>query len=177
MDVHQANQRLVSGPPHPEVAEGILQDVHNGAGNNSNNSDTSQLQTSPLASDSKAAKPPRKRNKPSLSCETCTVKKTKCNRIRPNCFACIKRGSQCHYSQLANLIEESQQSPGRSHRRTSKSNGSNAPRSATSERQHDSGPAERAPSRSSTGSSPLLSIIPFSHPTASNLFKTEHPFR
>ncbi|CAF9912034.1 hypothetical protein IMSHALPRED_010683 [Imshaugia aleurites] len=38
-------------------------------------------------------------------------------------------------------------------------------------------PAERPPSRSSTGSSPtLLSNVPFSHPTASNIFKAEHPF-
>lgn len=55
-------------------------------------------------------KTPRKRNKPSLSCEACTVKKTKCDRTRPVCFACIKRRSECHYSQLADLIEESHRS-------------------------------------------------------------------
>lgn len=44
--------------------------------------------------------------------------------------------------------------------------------------QDASRPIERRPSRSSTGSSPrLLSNVPFSNPTMSNLFKAEHPFR
>ena len=66
-----------------------------------------------------AAKSPRKRNKPSLSCETCTVKKTKCDRARPICFACVKRRSDCHYSQIADLIED-RTSNGQKPRRKSK---------------------------------------------------------
>ncbi|KAI4135732.1 MAG: hypothetical protein LQ347_000412 [Umbilicaria vellea] len=63
----------------------------------------------------------QRRNKPSLSCEACTTKKTK--------------------------------------------------------RQDGGKLSERRNSRSSIGSSPLLlSNVPYSHPTASNVFKAEHPF-
>ena len=157
----------------------------------------------------------RHRNKPSLSCEVCTVKKTKCDRVRPECFACQKRKTPCHYSPLADMIEESHRAQGhetpRKRPRTAKKADENsvvfAPDAATPIRLADlanakrihagmplgpaaaaaaaspvmyhperpvSRPTDRTPSRSSTGSSPrLLSNIPFSHPTASNLFKVE----
>ncbi|CAG5152783.1 uncharacterized protein ALTATR162_LOCUS2913 [Alternaria atra] len=54
--------------------------------------------------------PPRKkqkRNKPTLSCEECVERKTKCDRTRPHCLACIKRQSICRYSEIANLIASS----------------------------------------------------------------------
>ena len=54
----------------------------------------------------------RRRNKPSLSCEACTLKKTKCERGRPRCLACLKRRSTCVYSELADLIEESHRALG-----------------------------------------------------------------
>lgn len=172
------NQTKDSESAYARASGGNPEDTVNGAGNNSD----SQLHSSPATSYATVAKAPRKRNKPSLSCETCTVKKTKCDRSRPSCFACLKRKTECHYSQLANLIEESQHSPAQHpQRRKSKSQGSNASKSAYVERRHGSIVAERAPSRSSTGSSPrlqgLLSNIPFTHPTVSNLFKAEHPFR
>ncbi|KAL6719896.1 hypothetical protein ACLMJK_001817 [Lecanora helva] len=80
--------------------------------------EANQLQTSP--------KPQRKRNKPSLSCETCTA----------DTFQ--------NQNEICNGSE----------------------------------PVERGPSRSSTlSSSPmLLSNIPYSHASASNVFKVEHPF-
>ncbi|KAG6991398.1 hypothetical protein G7Y79_00052g087380 [Physcia stellaris] len=121
----------------------------------------------------------RKRNKPSLSCEACTVKKTKCDRGRPHCLACLKRRSSCQYSQLADLIEESHRALGiESPRKKPKQQQAGTADPATIHISQDgSRPAERIQSRSSTGSSPiLLSNMPFSHPTASNLFKAEHPF-
>ena len=152
----------------------------------------------------------RHRNKPALSCEVCTVKKTKCDRGRPECFACQKRKTACHYSQLADMIEESHraqgiESPRKRQKATKKNDGENSnnvlsPMSATAQLaaaantnpmnsttplrsaslltfnqdRPASRPTDRTPSRSSTGSSPtLLSNIPFSHPTASNIFKVE----
>jgi len=140
----------------------------------------SHLQTSPATSDT-SARQKRRRNKPSLSCETCTVKKTKCDRNRPVCFACVKRRSECTYSHLADLIEESHRQLGiDSPRKRAKNNNhasSNAPESTPAGRPPGPQPTDRAPSRSSTGSSPmLLSNVPFSHPTVSNVFKAEHPF-
>ena len=123
-----------------------------------------------------SAKRPRKRNKPSLSCEACTLKKTKCDRGRPACLACLKRRSTCHYSQLADAIEESHRALGiESPRKKPKQ--TQAPPISTLPSRQDARLVERRPSRSSTGSSPmLLSNMPFSHPTASNIFKAEHPF-
>ena len=184
MDENHLDRLRVSAPMQaaiPGAGAGNYNDIDvNNNNNNNNDNHSAQLQTNSATSESLTTKPQRKRNKPSLSCETCTVKKTKCDRGRPVCFACLKRRSECHYSQLANLIEESHQSPDQSPRRKLKSNGSTTPKStsATTERHYGPAPAETAPSRSSTGSSPrLLSNIPFSHPTASNLFKAEHPFR
>lgn len=123
-----------------------------------------------------SAKKPRKRNKPSLSCEACTLKKTKCDRGRPTCLACLKRRSPCQYSQLADAIEESHRALGIDTPRKKPKPAQAPPLSALPSRQ-DARSAERRLSRSSTGSSPmLLSNMPFSHPTASNIFKAEHPF-
>ncbi|GAB7349076.1 hypothetical protein MBLNU459_g8035t1 [Dothideomycetes sp. NU459] len=49
-------------------------------------------------------RPKQKRNKPTLSCEECVERKTKCDRGRPVCLACMKRQSECRYTQVANLI-------------------------------------------------------------------------
>jgi hypothetical protein len=49
----------------------------------------------------------QKRNKPTLSCHECVERKTKCDRTRPHCLACIKRQSTCKYSEIANLIATS----------------------------------------------------------------------
>ncbi|KAK8172553.1 fungal-specific transcription factor domain-containing protein [Phyllosticta citrichinensis] len=56
------------------------------------------------------AAPPRKkqkRNKPTLSCDCCVERKTKCDRGRPQCLACVKRQTTCNYSEVANLIARS----------------------------------------------------------------------
>lgn len=134
--------------------------------------------TSPVTSptDGTAKKLLRKRNKPSLSCEACTTKKTKCDRGRPTCLACLKRRSTCHYSQLADAIEESHRALGiDSPRKKTKQN--QIPSSSALPSRQDVRIGDRRPSRSSSGSSPmLLSNMPFAHPTASNIFKAEHPF-
>jgi len=130
----------------------------------------------PISPTDCAAKRARKRNKPSLSCEACTLKKTKCDRGRPTCLACMKRRSTCHYSQLADAIEESHRALGIESPRKKPKQIHAPPLSALPHRQ-DARPVERRSSRSSTGSSPmLLSNMPFCHPTASSLFKAEHPF-
>ncbi|KAJ4312571.1 hypothetical protein N0V94_007387 [Neodidymelliopsis sp. IMI 364377] len=69
----------------------------------------------------------QKRNKPTLSCEECVERKTKCDRSRPHCLACIKRQSICKYSEIANLIATSAdgvgaaRNPGRSKKQQQKS--------------------------------------------------------
>ena len=156
--------------------------------------------------DSAMKKEKRHRNKPSLSCTTCTNKKTKCDRTRPICFACQKRKSDCHYTPVANLIEETHRQRGLEGPRKKQRLGSvghspggsmqvsprlgpplsgmvpydrvdNTPAKPAPPMvpiTDDYRPVDRTPSRSSTGSAPsLLSNIPFSHPTVSNLFKVE----
>ena len=65
----------------------------------------------------------QKRNKPTLSCSECVDRKTKvkwppdtkhtltnetqCDRARPTCLACVKRGSECKYSEVANQMAAS----------------------------------------------------------------------
>ncbi|KEQ59035.1 uncharacterized protein M437DRAFT_58098 [Aureobasidium melanogenum CBS 110374] len=56
--------------------------------------------------DGERTKPKQKRNKPTLSCEECVERKTKCDRGRPGCLACIKRQSTCRYTHVANLIAD-----------------------------------------------------------------------
>ncbi|KAG9230622.1 fungal-specific transcription factor domain-containing protein [Amylocarpus encephaloides] len=121
----------------------------------------------------------QKRNKPTLSCEECVERKTKCDRGRPNCLACIKRQAECKYAYVANILEETGRISGTARRVTkppkrnlSLSNGFDGPK-------HAPVPDERSASRGSTSSSiGLLSHVPYSHPTASNVFGigSEHPF-
>ncbi|KAK0129113.1 hypothetical protein ONS95_001052 [Cadophora gregata] len=126
--------------------------------------------------------PPRKkqkRNKPTLSCEECVERKTKCDRGRPNCLACIKRQTECKYTTVANVLEETNRSAGNTAMRMTKppkkksmANGFEGPKQAPN-------PHQRSASRGSTSSSTgLLSNVPYSHPTASNVFGigSEHPF-
>ncbi|KAF9729191.1 zn 2cys6 transcription factor [Paraphaeosphaeria minitans] len=146
--------------------------------------------------------PPRKkqkRNKPTLSCGECVERKTKCDRGRPGCLACMKRQSSCKYSDVANLIATTDgpaRHVGRAKRATS-----NKPVPALAidtqalpiqAHTHTHPPAPhtvpptpapraqyRSVSLSSTGSSPfLLSNIPFSNHTASPFFGlgSDHPF-
>ena len=127
----------------------------------------------------------RQRNKPSLSCQVCTVKKTKCDRERPICGACLKRSSECHYT-------ESKGSKDRKRRRVEErgqvskkvASGSSDPFSSTSEKSSSSlgtpvneliVSAMRIGQPSNT-SRTLLSSIPFTHVTDANLFNNSHPF-
>ncbi|KAF2401747.1 hypothetical protein EJ06DRAFT_474234 [Trichodelitschia bisporula] len=56
----------------------------------------------------------QKRNKPTLSCEECVERKTKCDRARPACLACVKRQCECRYSEIANIIAAANNGSGRS---------------------------------------------------------------
>ncbi|KAF2799848.1 hypothetical protein K505DRAFT_404390 [Melanomma pulvis-pyrius CBS 109.77] len=128
----------------------------------------------------------QKRNKPTLSCEECVERKTKCDRGRPQCVACAKRQSECRYSDVANLIMSADRGA--------------TPRSSTGRSRNHSKPSlgdethafplqvqvptpksqqYRSVSLSSSSSSPfLLSNIPYSNHTPSPFFGlgSEHPF-
>ncbi|ESZ99108.1 Zn(II)2Cys6 transcription factor [Sclerotinia borealis F-4128] len=139
--------------------------------------------TSPLqaedGSDGSATQPPKKRqkrNKPTLSCVECVERKTKCDRGRPNCLACIKRPSDCEYHPVAIILE----SVANARRMTKppKKSISVAGNIINRSRQAPD-PNERSASRGSVSSSTgLLSNVPYSHPKASNVFGigSEHPF-
>lgn len=94
-------------------------DLHHNAGADKSDS----AHESPAPDSQSPDAPPKKkqkRNKPTLSCDCCVERKTKvclasvlprlradrhqCDRSRPQCLACIKRQSECRYSEVANLI-------------------------------------------------------------------------
>ncbi|KAF2639582.1 hypothetical protein P280DRAFT_470216 [Massarina eburnea CBS 473.64] len=135
--------------------------------------------------------PPRKkqkRNKPTLSCEECVERKTKCDRGRPQCVACFKRQSQCKYSEVANIIAATDRgaTPNSGRRKASskpismpikqekaqKTLQVHVPPTPTPRTQY------RSVSLSSTASSPyLLSNIPYSNHTSPFFgLGSEHPF-
>ncbi|KAL1615293.1 hypothetical protein SLS54_009072 [Diplodia seriata] len=110
--------------------------------------------------------PPRKkqkRNKPTLSCDCCVERKTKCDRGRPHCLACIKRQSECRYSEVANLIASAERNGGRA---TSKA------------RKKAMEQAQLGVVTPSASSSELLSNVPYTKHTPSLVFGlgSEHPF-
>ncbi|KAK7432624.1 hypothetical protein QQZ08_000832 [Neonectria magnoliae] len=129
--------------------------------------------------------PPRKkqkRNKPTLSCHECVERKTKCDRGRPHCLACIKRQTECRYAHVANLLEETTRSAANGRRMTKapkKIPGSIGkspiPNIADRGIPNDPGASSRGAVALSIG---LLSNVPYSLPTASNVFGigSEHPF-
>ncbi|KAK1907556.1 hypothetical protein P3342_005883 [Pyrenophora teres f. teres] len=155
-----------------------------------------QPSTSPDASTSATGgdAPPRKkqkRNKPTLSCEECVERKTKCDRTRPHCLACIKRQSTCKYSEIANLIASSTdkvgaaRGTGRSRKTSAKPSlqlGSDPQPHGNIQIQVPPTPVRtqyRSVSLSSSNSSPfLLSNIPYSNHTPAPFFGlgSEHPF-
>jgi hypothetical protein len=148
--------------------------------------DAPQTPQQGLASDPPKKK--QKRNKPTLSCEECVERKTKCDRGRPRCLACDKRQSECRYSQVANLIASADRdatrntTPARARKQSKVSLGSSSDATnkvslqvtvPTPKLQY------RSVSLSSTSSSPfLLSNIPYSNHTPSPVFGlgSEHPF-
>ncbi|KAF1936804.1 hypothetical protein EJ02DRAFT_459227 [Clathrospora elynae] len=136
----------------------------------------------------------QKRNKPTLSCEECVERKTKCDRTRPHCVACIKRQSICRYSDIANLIASSGDKVGAARNTGRSRKTSNKPvLQLSNDVQPHMRPAQvhirvpptplrtqyRSVSLSSSGSSPfLLSNIPYSNHTPAPFFGlgSEHPF-
>ncbi|KAL2672092.1 fungal-specific transcription factor domain-containing protein [Phyllosticta citricarpa] len=141
------------------------------------------------AGDQSVSPPPKKkqkRNKPTLSCDCCVERKTKCDRGRPQCLACVKRQTTCNYSEVANLIARSaERNGGRPAAKARKKAqvrallGVVTPNS--SERQDFSRPQQqRSQSMSSNASSMhnLLSNVPYTKHTPSLIFGVgaEHPF-
>ncbi|KFZ12864.1 hypothetical protein V501_04017 [Pseudogymnoascus sp. VKM F-4519 (FW-2642)] len=103
-------------------------------------------------SQSEHAKKRQKRNKPTLSCEECVGRKTKCDRGRPHCLACLKRQTECQYDRMANVLEETN-------------------RSATDSRRMTIPPKRRLPQQIHNGAnqpSPKLAI----HPIEQNISRT-----
>ncbi|KAH0343914.1 hypothetical protein KCU81_g5037, partial [Aureobasidium melanogenum] len=118
--------------------------------------------------DGERTKPKQKRNKPTLSCEECVERKTKCDRGRPGCLACIKRQSTCRYTHVANLIADASQ----------KDNGPDKQKHMVKPP-----PAKRKLNGSFDGSSSspastAIKQVPFSKQTPSNIFGigSSHPF-
>ncbi|KAH7359852.1 fungal-specific transcription factor domain-containing protein [Pyrenochaeta sp. MPI-SDFR-AT-0127] len=140
------------------------------------------------------ARKKQKRNKPTLSCEECVERKTKCDRGRPHCLACVKRQSTCKYSDIANLIASSADKvgaariPGRGRKQSSKptlgTDTTQQPHALPVQTLAHVPPTPvrtqyRSVSLSSSGSSPfLLSNIPYSNHTPAPFFGlgSEHPF-
>ncbi|KAF2194314.1 hypothetical protein K469DRAFT_709828 [Zopfia rhizophila CBS 207.26] len=137
-----------------------------------------------LASAQQPPKKKQKRNKPTLSCEECVERKTKCDRGRPQCLACIKRQSECRYSEVANLIASADRgatrnNAGRSKKQSKAMLGDESNSIPIQVQVPTPGAQYRSASFSSTGSSPfLLSNIPYSNHTPSPFFGlgSEHPF-
>ncbi|KAF7546606.1 hypothetical protein G7Z17_g8311 [Cylindrodendrum hubeiense] len=124
----------------------------------------------------------QKRNKPTLSCHECVERKTKCDRGRPHCLACIKRQTECRYALVANLLEETTRSAANGRRMTKapkkkadSSGKSPIPNIADRGISNDPSATSRGAVALSIG---LLSNVPYSLPTASNVFGigSEHPF-
>ncbi|KAI9725344.1 MAG: hypothetical protein M1828_003194 [Chrysothrix sp. TS-e1954] len=75
---------------------------------------------------SAAQKPKQKRNKPTLSCQECVERKTKCDRGRPKCSACTKRPSNCEYTAVADTIAASGGKPSKIRKTDKRSPGSSS---------------------------------------------------
>ncbi|KAG9248453.1 fungal-specific transcription factor domain-containing protein [Calycina marina] len=121
----------------------------------------------------------QKRNKPTLSCDECVERKTKCDRGRPSCIACIKRQSECKYA-VGSAVTQANRSISPTLRMVKpfkKKLGTQGdfedPHQVTSTK----GPSTPNRPFSPSGEiQSLLSHVPYSHPTGSNVFENEHPF-
>ncbi|CAK7212414.1 hypothetical protein SBRCBS47491_001455 [Sporothrix bragantina] len=127
----------------------------------------------------------QKRNKPTLSCSECVERKTKCDRGRPHCLSCIKRQTECKYAHVANLLEETSRS-------AAAAGGRRVTRPLLSKKLPGSSTSLSIPNMADRGilnahveslgsvalSTGLLSNVPYSMPSASNVFGigSEHPF-
>lgn len=106
-------------PPPPQ---GMDHAAQTGADASAHDTSTSPLDDPQSPQTDGHLKKRQKRNKPTLSCDCCVERKTKvnprrrpsatnpradepqCDRGRPQCLACLKRQSECRYSEVANLI-------------------------------------------------------------------------
>lgn len=146
------------------------------------------------SADSEHAKVKQKRNKPTLSCLECVERKTKCDRARP-CLACVKRQSSCEYTAVANLIASASATKTTSSSskarhitkppaKVRKVSNASSLISPTTTNTTDNGwssidSRSHITPRGSTASSPyLISNVPYSSTTPSNVFGmgTQHPF-
>ncbi|KEY70922.1 hypothetical protein S7711_00764 [Stachybotrys chartarum IBT 7711] len=128
------------------------------------------------------SKKKQKRNKPTLSCQECVERKTKCDRGRPHCIACIKRQTECKYAQVANLLEETSRSAANGRRMTKapkrmpgKPGAPQIPNIADRGVLNDQEACSRGAATLSIG---LLSHVPFSAAKATSVLGIglEHPF-
>lgn len=143
----------------------------------------------PSAGAESRAKAKQKRNKPTLSCLECVERKTKCDRGRP-CLACVKRQTKCEHTTVANLIVSAGSKiaaapngaryvtkPPAKVRKTEAASSALVPSAAVT----DNGWSHidnRAHRHSCPTSPYLLSNVPYSDATPSNVFGmgTQHPF-
>ncbi|KAH8700441.1 fungal-specific transcription factor domain-containing protein [Talaromyces proteolyticus] len=114
----------------------------------------------------------RKRNKPTLSCKECVDKKIKCDRGRPHCLSCIRRGTECVYKLKAEVVEETNiRQPATRRIYPPKSKGS----SYQSSTDQDGSPASSNGPRPAIfkhqgGTDLLLSHVPYTLTQSSNIF-------
>ena len=180
-------------PGHQAIAPNGTQNGLNGfaAANGQNGAEPTSPSASGETEGGDRVKPKQKRNKPTLSCLECVERKTKCDRGRP-CLACVKRQSQCEYTAVANLIASANGKNGNGAskaryvtkppskiRKTSNASNLTSPTTTDNGWPVMAERAHRKASRSSSGSSPyLLSNVPYSKATPSNVFGmgTQHPF-
>ncbi|KAI9730233.1 MAG: hypothetical protein M1834_005997 [Cirrosporium novae-zelandiae] len=155
-----------------------------------NSPNDSEKNDFPPETPSSDARPRKKRNKPTLNCEKCVERKTKCDRGRPHCLACIRRGSECRYTEKANVLEESGRG---SHIRKNLRKPIRPIQNTVSRfspQSNDEGnqsgsrilvkPDPQLDFQEPSIGSPnvLLSNVPYSHPSASNIYGigSEYPF-
>ncbi|TVY74004.1 Sorbicillinoid biosynthetic cluster transcription factor 2 [Fusarium oxysporum f. sp. cubense] len=119
----------------------------------------------------------KRRNKPTLSCHECVRRKTKCDRGRPHRHACGERQTKCQYAQLTNLLKETTRLTSTDRRITTatKKKESRITNIADRGMPSDLRASSHGADAPSIG---LLSNVPYSLPSASNVFGigSERPF-
>lgn len=172
--------------PNPSALPPVKQEQINGVAGTVTNASAPPA----VNGNGERVKPKQKRNKPTLSCLECVERKTKCDRARP-CLACVKRQSECEYTAVANLMATANGSgkaspskarhvtkPPAKRRKTSNASNLTSPTTTDNGWVQIDNRAHMTP-RGSTASSPyMLSNVPYSSATPSNVFGmgTQHPF-
>ncbi|KAM3416022.1 hypothetical protein BST61_g9509 [Cercospora zeina] len=91
-DVFYALQSLVTRPTHADSSNSVIE-----------RSTSVQRPTS----SSPLSRAPKTRFKPTLNCDQCVQRKTKCDRARPSCLGCVRRAQSCTYNALAEILHAS----------------------------------------------------------------------